>query len=265
VPTKKLEKARHNQQALPKNIRSSGNMISYDFQPGATLYESVTQEHLERMLAWLETVVWKKYDNNIANDCRIFYKNKTDSRIKNILMDDKNYPLMKEINGKPVHSPMHYYKMIDWNFLSTVNWPSWIHGDLQFDNVILGDDGNFTAIDWRQDFGESVKVGDAYYDLAKLIGGCRINYAKIKSGDFSVNMSGDTVSLSFPSINGADQLVDKIEMFAKSKGFDLRKINLLLPIIFWNMAPLHAYPFNLLLWYLGTLKFSDIFDHEKIH
>ena len=60
--------------------------------------------------------------------------------------------------------------------------PVFIHGDLQFDNIIFG--GKFSLIDWRQDFAGSF-YGDKYYDLAKLYGGMLINYDRIKQNKMS--------------------------------------------------------------------------------
>ena len=59
--------------------------------------------------------------------------------------------------------------------------PSFIHGDLQFDNIIYNKKLNkFILIDWRQDFAGQIEFGDLYYDIAKLYGGILLNYDYIK-------------------------------------------------------------------------------------
>jgi choline kinase/thiamine kinase-like enzyme len=264
ISRKKIAKARENQDAMPQNLRISGSMIAYDYEPGSTLYTSISRDTLSKMLDWLKNTVWKKSGVNLTNECRMFYEEKTKKRIKTIMEDTDNFPIVKTINGRQVKTPQHYYNMIDWEFLAKEHRSSWIHGDLQFDNVILGNDGKFTAIDWRHEFGNSITIGDAYYDLAKLIGGCMLDYAKIKKNQFSVEIQDTEATISYPSVEDMDDHVRIIRNFCVSNGFDLTKIDLLIPIIFWNMAPLHQRPFDAMLWYLGTLKFSEIFDHEEV-
>ena len=42
------------------------------------------------------------------------------------------------------------------------------HGDLHGSNIIY-DKNKFTLIDWREKFGDDIRTGDIYYDLAKFI------------------------------------------------------------------------------------------------
>ena len=44
-----------------------------------------------------------------------------------------------------------------------------------------------------------------------------------------------------------------IRNFIAEQGLDYRKVLVLTHLIFLNMSPLHHYPFNLLLYYLGKL------------
>ena len=62
--------------------------------------------------------------------------------------------------------------------LNRVKWkdlhdgiPCRIHGDLQFDNILITNDKKFKLIDYRDNFGGKIEYGDKYYDLAKLYGG----------------------------------------------------------------------------------------------
>ena len=63
--------------------------------------------------------------------------------------------------------------------------PSNFHGDLQFDNILLKEDGDFLILDWRQDFSGIIDFGDQYFDLAKLNGGMKVSYKLIKQNKFS--------------------------------------------------------------------------------
>ncbi len=42
------------------------------------------------------------------------------------------------------------------------------------------------------------------------------------------------------------------------KGWDYKKVQQLIPIIFWNMSPLHTAPFDMFLWYLGIKLFEEL-------
>ena len=72
-------------------------------------------------------------------------------------------------------------KMINYEKLSQTSIPTFIHGDLHFDNSIYNQKRkSFSLIDWRSDFAGKLKYGDKYYDLAKLYGGLLMDYSKIK-------------------------------------------------------------------------------------
>ena len=66
-------------------------------------------------------------------------------------------------------------KQIPWDTIYD-GIPSFIHGDLQFDNVLYNHQtDSFVLLDWRQDFGGVVEYGDMYYDIAKMRG----NYSQL--------------------------------------------------------------------------------------
>jgi hypothetical protein len=116
-------------------------------------------------------------------------------------------------------------------------------------------------IDWRPEFAGIVESGDLYYDLAKMSGGFIINYARIKQHNFNIEILGDTVTLSIPSIDNITEYQQLLAEYVVKRGLDLRKVQQLVPIIFWNMAPLHSAPFDQFLWYLGIKLFQEL-DNE---
>jgi thiamine kinase-like enzyme len=136
--------------------------------------------------------------------------------------------------------------------------PGFIHGDLQFDNVIINNEGKFKVIDWRHEFANIVEFGDIYYDLAKLAGGFIINYANIKEHNFNIEIDNDNVTLSIPSIDQVNVYQQQLKEFVISQGYDYKKVEMLIPIIYWNMSPLHTAPFDLFLWYLSIKLFQEL-------
>ena len=139
---------------------------------------------------------------------------------------------------------------IDWSYLSKGN-PTNIHGDLQFDNIILGKNNKIKLIDWRPNFGKFNLIGDINYDLAKLLGGLEINYDLIKKNKFYFRKKKNKISIKVPKRNGTKKLIKVLENFIIEKKLDIEKIKVITGLIFLNMSPLHHHPFDKLLFYFG--------------
>ena len=108
--------------------------------------------------------------------CVKFYKEKTMDRLDKFLSDrDKSYLDSHIVNGRSVGKIKNMLEDFKWDKLFDGISTEFFHGDLQFDNVIYGDDRNFYLLDWRQDFAGDI-VGDVYYDLAKMYGGVLMSY-----------------------------------------------------------------------------------------
>ena len=73
---------------------------------------------------------------------------------------------------------------IEWKNLSrgiNVNF----HGDLHFENIIFSKN-KFVLLDWRQDFNENLKVGDLYYELAKIMHGIIVSHERVLRQQFKI-------------------------------------------------------------------------------
>jgi choline kinase len=258
IPELKLEKPRIKPKVFPKNNRVLNHFLSYSRAPGTPFYENVNPTNFFTLLDWLQNNLWTPADLNIENNLHQFYKNKTLSRI-DLLGEKKTLARYtpKSINGIEVQPWQHYFQNINWDLLINKNQPSFIHGDLQFDNIIYDNKtGEFTLIDWRYDFSGLNFMGDLYYDFAKMLGGIYVNYQDIKKGKFNFNYEDNKVLFSLPLIRHERELIDVLESFACKVGLDISKIRQLVPLIFWNMAPLHKEPFSNLCWILGILHYE---------
>ena len=78
--------------------------------------------------------------------------------------------LYETINGNIVPPISELLNLVDWDNLSS-GIPTRFHGDLHFENILISETGNFSLLDWRQDFAGLQEYGDLYYDLAKLLHG----------------------------------------------------------------------------------------------
>ena len=262
IAKKKYDKVISNPTVFPDNCSYSGNFIGYDYFPGKTLYEYNDSAKFNDLLIWLHKNVWKISNEDITKEAVEFYKTKTLARIGKLL---EKYPKLDDItyvDGVKVEHYEYYLNNIDWDYLTTNNLVGFLHGDLQFDNIIIDDRGMFKIIDWRHEFAGLVTVGDIYYDLAKMAGGLIINYANIKNHNFDIEINANTVTLSIPNVNHITVYQQQLKKYIVDNGLDCKKVQQLIPIIFWNMSPLHTAPFDIFLWYLGIKLFAE---NEKIH
>lgn len=258
IAKNKLEKPRIKQDVFPKNIKSLNQFLSYSKAPGSSFYENVNQKNFIALLDWLKTELWSPIKMDITGNLVQFYKNKTLARLD--LLGDrklgKNYN-PKNINGIDVKPWQHYFENIQWDILTQKNEPAIIHGDLQFDNIIYNHETNkFILIDWRYDFSGLKLGGDLYYDFAKMLGGIFVNYQDIKKGKFEFNCENGNVRFEVPVVNEKRELIEILESYADKIGLDITKVRELVPLIFWNMAPLHKEPFSDLCWSLGILHYE---------
>lgn len=258
IPKKKYNKALSNLSIFPPNCLCKRNWMVYDYVPGTVVYNYHNPTVLTDMLNWLDKKVWIKSNIDISKNALEFYKTKTINRINNFLAKYPNIQEVDTIDGIAVKSWNYYLDHIDWNLLTQINLPGFAHGDLQFDNIIIDNTGKFYVIDWRHEFAGLVEVGDIYYDLAKLTGGFIINYSQIKQNDFNIEINNRAVTLDIPSIENNREYIDIVKKFVENKGWSYNKVALLIPIIFWNMAPLHTPPFDKFLWYLGIKFFEEL-------
>ena len=163
-------KTKFNHKLFPNKVHFKRNFLSYDFENGKTLYNYYNLKYFKKFLLFFEKNLWikrKKLNKKFINDCKIFYYNKTQSRIKKIFekypnLEKKNYI----VNSQKVDSIKSIMKKIPWKDIFLGNQTT-IHGDLQFDNIIYSKSKKFTLIDWRHQSGKNNFWGDLYYDYAK--------------------------------------------------------------------------------------------------
>jgi choline kinase/thiamine kinase-like enzyme len=264
VPELKMKKPIARPNLFPREIRSQGEFLIYNRAVGETLYSSVTPDLFDQLLKLLKSQFWEAETRDISADLVDFYEKKTLSRIEMLNKEVLDNELrVAKVNGTPVAYWRDILKEIPWQYLVDKSATTIIHGDLQFDNIIFDKHNHkFTLIDWRPNFGSQTILGDYYYDLAKLLGGIRLNYAKVKKNEFDILLNGNEAILNIPRALNHELLENVLQKFVHSIGLDFRKVELLTPIIYWNMAPLHKEPFKSFLWILGISYLSGIEKFE---
>ena len=243
----------------PKIEAKKGNFYAYTMIPGQTIYSALTPALTRDFLTWAKKHLWKpvklskeakkKFDAASLD----FYRDKTLKRVETFVEKTELKNERKIINGLPVPTTKELLAKVDWNHIADAI-PSLFHGDLQFDNVLVREDKNkhpFVLLDWRQDFGGLVHVGDLYYDLAKLYGGTLMSYPLIKDGMFEVVLTDKTADYKYFIKSDLIEAQYELEDFIVKNGYDLMKIKTISALIFLNMAPLHNDPFDQLLHHHG--------------
>jgi len=255
IAKKRIQKAQMNPDVFPKIHSHKHGFYAYNLIPGQTLYQHNNLEIFSKFLKWLEKKLWKPYPvetKKLEGICKEFYYDKTMGRLNKY---QEKYPEPDngfEVNGTFTPPALTLLNKIPWDLLNE-GVPSFIHGDLQFDNVLYTDDGEYILIDWRQEFGGYIEFGDLYYDLAKLYGGILLNYDYIKLNLLTYFEEKEKVYIDWAQRANAVSYIKILSDFIKSKGLSLRKVQLLVPLIYLNMAPLHNYPFDKMLYSMSKM------------
>ena len=258
----KTERAKVLNDLAPSGFTSTDNFISYNWEPGDTLYsydsEYIYYKFLDKLKSNL--VRSKRYsgDKELFDK---FYGLKTKERVAAFLdrFGSDYFNQKYNINGKEYESMESILAQYDAKVFYDNTMYTAFHGDLQFDNILWDNRSNkFTYIDWRESFGGSTEGGDIYYDLAKLYGGTIIPYNLMKEEDAIKFYEGSTiVTYNYRISEDLHEFRGKYKEWLISNGFDLDKVKLITAIIFLNMSPLHDEKFGKMLWFKAIELLSE--------
>jgi thiamine kinase-like enzyme len=247
---------------IPSGFKSTSHFISYEWEPGNTLYEHNSVDLYKEFINFLDSLIKasdkKPIDRELANS---FYIDKTESRKSRFLekFGQKYLTAHHNINGKDYKSMETVLSSIKTESLYSGMLYDVFHGDLQFDNIVYNElTGRFTYLDWRDSFGGSTDGGDIYYDLSKLYGGCIIPYNIMKK-ECAVKFSegSSVITYSYETTPQLDEFKKFYEKWIIDNGYDLDKIKLITAIIFLNMSPLHDEKFGKMLWFKSIELLSE--------
>ncbi|MBI4351707.1 MAG: NTP transferase domain-containing protein [Elusimicrobia bacterium] len=259
IVEKRVAKTKLNPAIFPAIDSVRGQFYGYSFLPGRTLYEENSSGIFGNLLRWLDRELWlpRTVDaGEMRGTCRDFYYEKTLKRLAGYHRKYEGSDVAGVINGVPVPAVSELLGRVPWEDLYS-GTPVFMHGDLQFDNILHTGGGKFVLLDWRQDFGGRVEFGDLYYDLAKLYGGIVLNYDLIKKKLISYSEDGETIDFDFAQRHSSAGYLGTLLRFAAGKGWDVRKVRTLVPLIYLNMACLHHYPFDKMLYAFGRLLLAE--------
>lgn len=239
-------------------------MYSYNKVKGEVLSNIITSPLFDRFLSHCKSF-WKKYsflngeEKKFKKSCLTFYKKKTQERVNIFYKNFKIKDSQQSINGVSISTLHDLFEKVDWEWLSN-GLAGRFHGDFHFENILWSQEKNsFIFLDWRQDFGGSLSIGDIYYDLAKLLHGLIINHEVIKKNLFSVEWNENSINYDFNRKQSLVECEFKFKSWLIDNKFDFAKVKTLTALIFLNIAALHHYPYSLLLFALGkNLLFKEL-------
>ena len=93
-----------------------------------------------------------------------------------------------------------------------------------------------------------------------MLGGLFQSYKDIKSELYSYKEENDYATIEVPHITDVAHYEEKLRLWVEANGLNWRKVQLLVPIIYLNMSPLHEAPFDKFLVALSQYHFSKVLD-----
>ena len=259
----RVKKIKNKSNIFPKIDILSKEFYSYKYFKGDIFYKHLNENTFKKFLKFSQDKLWlrKKIYNTkkFMKICNSFYRSKTMTRFQTFKKKYSNFNPQKSINNKYYPDIKYLLSKVEWDKIND-GVQSYIHGDLQFDNVIYNKNKKtFRLIDWRQDFGKSIKIGDLYYDFAKIYGGMLIDYSKIKLNKFKYYESKKKIYFHLPNVKNFKYYEKIFFKMISDKKMDIKKVKILTGLIFLNMSPLHHYPFDKILY-----NFSRKILYEEI-
>ena len=218
------------------------NMYSYDFVEGRLLSEVNDGSVFKSFLRWyqsddgLDTTTFHDKDD-FVKDCKIMYGDKTVSRLKKL--SGGKLDNIKKINGVEVEPIIDLINKIDWTMFYQKAIPSKFHGDLQLENIIYTNDGEFILIDWRESFGDSKEIGDVYYDLGKIWHSLPINGKSVLNEMYEINYTEDEAKINFYFKSNLLEFYKVFEKYCEEVTYDWNTICLVGILHYLNICTLY--------------------------
>ncbi len=238
------------------------NMYSYKKVSGKVLSDVVNLPLFENFLDysskfWLLTDLDEENRLNFKETCMRFYKDKTYERVDLFYKNFSRKDGREVINGIEMPFLKDLLDAVDWNWLAD-GLAGKFHGDFHFENILWSEpDKKFTFLDWRQDFGGSLKVGDIYYDLAKLLHGLIVNHEVVANNHYSVDWLDNQILFDIYRKQSLVECERAYVNWLALNNYDIKKVYVLTALIYLNIAALHHHPYSLLLYGLGKSMLNN--------
>lgn len=258
----RIERARLLKGFVPQIVGHTEHMYSYEYVQGAVMSSCVSLPVFKQLLNtsklfWKTAELSAEEKREFYDRCMDFYKNKTYERVKEFFDRFGKNDEATIINHKWYASVNSMLRQVDWDYAAK-GLPGQFHGDFHFENILYNNnDGSFEFLDWRQNFGGLISIGDIYYDLGKMLHGLIMCHELVAGEKYNITWEGNEVTYDFDR----KQILVKCENFyykwLQRNGYDVDKVKLICALIFLNIAGLHHYPYSLVLMALGKEMLAE--------
>jgi hypothetical protein len=148
---------------------------------------------------------------------------------------------------------------LDWDSISN-GVPSNFHGDLHFENILVLPNEGFKLLDWRQNFAGDLKLGDRYYDLAKLLHGMIVPHQSVHDEQYSISFIDQETSIQIRTPREYDLIRRSYWEWLTFNNYNVGKVYSLTALVFLNIAALHHEPYCHFLFHLGRYMLDKGID-----
>lgn len=252
---------------VPSVTGNTTHMYCYDYVKGDVLSKCISIPLFDKLLVYSKNF-WNKgkleagKSEAFKAQCMNFYKKKTYERVALFYENFNKEDNADYINGIEYPKLLDMLDSLDWDWISD-GMPGQFHGDYHFENILYDKDNQqFEFLDWRQNFGSFLDIGDVYYDLAKLNHGLIICHELIAKDMFEAKWVDNSISFDFNRKQSLVECERHYYKWIKENGFDLKKVKVMTALIFLNICALHEYPYVLLLYGLGKQMLYDALNEK---
>ena len=236
----RIERTKYLNGNCPEVTALNENMYSYDFLEGKLLANTQDELLLRKFLDHCQDnlFITQERTKTFDDDCCYMYETKTKERLESLA--GSGLDKINTVNGIKVYPIEKMLDQIDWKQIYKNSIPSYFHGDLQPENILIDQNKEkFILIDWRQKFGNSLKVGDVYYDLGKLYHGLLINGTCILEDMFDYSVVDDAAYLDFYAKSNLVCFLEIFEKFCIENNYSWNNVRLLGIIQYLNICSLY--------------------------
>lgn len=248
---------------IPHITEKTEHMYAYTYEYGDVLSKVITLPKFIKLLDYSKSF-WKSKNLNqeeqaqFDKDCMTFYKDKTYDRVSLFYRKFQKKDGTEPINDRPMPTLKSLLDALDWNMVAK-GIPVRFHGDFHFENILYDSNKDkFIFLDWRQNFGKSIEIGDIYYDFGKLVHGLIVCHELIAKDMYTIDWQRDAISF---ELHRKQTLVECEKYFyewLQANGYDVTKVKIMTALIYLNIAPLHHYPYSLMLYALGKQMLCEL-------
>lgn len=247
----RIKRSEHIKEIIPNIYNHSKNFFVMEKINSKPISEIYTDNLIYKLLVWGKKNLWKKKNTpiNFKETIYNFYYKKTMDRINKSISN--NIIDFNIINNLEIGNIFDLIKKINFDKLCNAEAYNF-HGDFILDNILINNKNEFVLIDWREDFGGDLENGDIYYDFSKLKHNIFLNHKNLENNLFTIQKINENECIVDLKCNY--YLINQIKQFEKfmnDNDFNNKKINILMSLIWINMAPLHEYPLSNFLFNFG--------------